>query len=130
MIRRHPRSTRTDTLFPYTTLFRSSAPPGNRKQLVGSKFMTQRIFRHALAIALTAAAFSAPAAAQPDPDAFTNAVIPDTQNYIDFSHQREPGFPIDAKEIFFAPLEYIEPHPRSPGGRLGLAPPLGDPWPP
>src|SRR3546814_10745147 len=23
MIRRHPRSTRTDTLFPYTTLFRS-----------------------------------------------------------------------------------------------------------
>src|SRR3546814_14825424 len=26
MIRRHPRSTRTDTLFPYTTLFRSSAP--------------------------------------------------------------------------------------------------------
>src|SRR3546814_1293296 len=29
MIRRPPRSTRTDTLFPYTTLFRSHAPgPG------------------------------------------------------------------------------------------------------
>src|SRR3546814_4310603 len=27
MIRRPPRSTRTDTLFPYTTLFRSLAPP-------------------------------------------------------------------------------------------------------
>src|SRR3546814_5028998 len=27
MIRRPPRSTRTDTLFPYTTLFRSSAEP-------------------------------------------------------------------------------------------------------
>src|SRR3546814_4978747 len=26
MIRRPPRSTRTDTLFPYTTLFRSSSP--------------------------------------------------------------------------------------------------------
>src|SRR3546814_11758333 len=26
MIRRPPRSTRTDTLFPYTTLFRSGAP--------------------------------------------------------------------------------------------------------
>src|SRR3546814_18079099 len=26
MIRRHPRSTRTDTLFPYTTLFRSVVP--------------------------------------------------------------------------------------------------------
>src|SRR3546814_1585692 len=27
MIRRPPRSTRTDTLFPYTTLFRSAIPP-------------------------------------------------------------------------------------------------------
>src|SRR3546814_4475988 len=27
MIRRPPRSTRTDTLFPYTTLFRSREPP-------------------------------------------------------------------------------------------------------
>src|SRR3546814_13986427 len=26
MIRRQPRSTRTDTLFPYTTLFRSTSP--------------------------------------------------------------------------------------------------------
>src|SRR3546814_18420243 len=30
MIRRPPRSTRTDTLFPYTTLFRSLAFPGER----------------------------------------------------------------------------------------------------
>src|SRR3546814_2432256 len=30
MIRRPPRSTRTDTLFPYTTLFRSSRPRGGR----------------------------------------------------------------------------------------------------
>src|SRR3546814_4784373 len=29
MIRRPPRSTRTDTLFPYTTLFRSPAPAGD-----------------------------------------------------------------------------------------------------
>src|SRR3546814_12620913 len=27
MLRRPPRSTRTDTLFPYTTLFRSTLPP-------------------------------------------------------------------------------------------------------
>src|SRR3546814_1221360 len=36
MLRLPPRSTRTDTLFPYTTLFRSSIPwarasPGNRR---------------------------------------------------------------------------------------------------
>src|SRR3546814_12789344 len=30
MIRRPPRATRTDTLFPYTTLFRSSGQPGRR----------------------------------------------------------------------------------------------------
>src|SRR3546814_4894755 len=30
MIRRPPRSTRTDTLFPYTTLFRSRAAPKGR----------------------------------------------------------------------------------------------------
>src|SRR3546814_20430175 len=31
MIRRPPRSTRTDTLFPYTTLFRSPEAGGNRR---------------------------------------------------------------------------------------------------
>src|SRR3546814_15748752 len=40
MIRRPPRSTRTDTLFPYTTLFRSPAaamsrPAGGNRRLVG-----------------------------------------------------------------------------------------------
>src|SRR3546814_11143168 len=33
MIRRPPRSTRTDTLFPYTTLFRSCAPKGIPEKL-------------------------------------------------------------------------------------------------
>src|SRR3546814_14623980 len=48
MIRRPPRSTRTDTLFPYTTLFRSLAPgsrnpvcrlflSGNRPDRLGSR---------------------------------------------------------------------------------------------
>src|SRR3546814_5568578 len=31
MIRRPPRSTRTDTLFPYTTLFRSAGIPSNKR---------------------------------------------------------------------------------------------------
>src|SRR3546814_11103671 len=33
MIRRPPRSTRTDTLFPYTTLFRSHPPAGMQGQV-------------------------------------------------------------------------------------------------
>src|SRR3546814_8608867 len=39
MIRRPPRSTRTDTLFPYTTLFRSLVPPRDVKQ------QTQKVLR-------------------------------------------------------------------------------------
>src|SRR3546814_1309642 len=35
MIRRPPRSTRTDTLFPYTTLFRSARRDRHRRRLVG-----------------------------------------------------------------------------------------------
>src|SRR3546814_19658496 len=37
MLLRPPRSTRTDTLFPYTTLFRSSRPPADR--LAGFGFL-------------------------------------------------------------------------------------------
>src|SRR3546814_14889045 len=40
MIRRPPRSTRTDTLFPYTTLFRSGQPllePGRDRGAVGQQ---------------------------------------------------------------------------------------------
>src|SRR3546814_3903287 len=38
MVRRPPRSTRTDTLFPYTTLFRSNVSRGavNRSLLIGA----------------------------------------------------------------------------------------------
>src|SRR3546814_13731795 len=40
MIRRPPRSTRTDTLFPYTTLFRSGAPAPS---VTGIYRQTQRV---------------------------------------------------------------------------------------
>src|SRR3546814_7721855 len=44
MIRRPPRSTRTDTLFPYTTLFRSLEGPSRQRylQLVQSPSKVQR----------------------------------------------------------------------------------------
>src|SRR3546814_10997121 len=52
MIRRPPRSTRTDTLFPYTTLFRSAQVPQPGAQrpagqdLRGRQPVTQRPVRH------------------------------------------------------------------------------------
>src|SRR3546814_3640693 len=36
MIRRPPRSTRTDTLFPYTTLFRSALPRRSARHVAGN----------------------------------------------------------------------------------------------
>src|SRR3546814_2603699 len=49
MIRRPPRSTRTDTLFPYTTLFRSSEP-GRSHGLAGlsgrTRYSRHRSFGH------------------------------------------------------------------------------------
>src|SRR3546814_7314156 len=46
MIRRPPRSTRTDTLFPYTTLFRSSwcRTPFGVKAKIRSWYMAMRVF--------------------------------------------------------------------------------------
>src|SRR3546814_10516725 len=48
MIRRPPRSTRTDTLFPYTTLFRSAAgwcwsPAARRRSSPGSPMRPSRL---------------------------------------------------------------------------------------
>src|SRR3546814_8575258 len=55
MLRRTPRSTRTDTLFPYTTLFRSGqlllAESGSRSQLQNRETVTKR-FAELLAAAL------------------------------------------------------------------------------
>src|SRR3546814_10338989 len=44
MIRRPPRSTRTDTLFPYTTLFRSNFFSTALDQRGGNIFSTHRVF--------------------------------------------------------------------------------------
>src|SRR3546814_14875160 len=43
MIRRPPRSTRTDTLFPYTTLFRS---PGNNRTNLTLAFLWNYLANH------------------------------------------------------------------------------------
>src|SRR3546814_20199600 len=42
MIRRPPRSKRTDTLFPYTTLFRSTGPSGTGKTMAAELMARER----------------------------------------------------------------------------------------
>src|SRR3546814_18544662 len=82
MIRRPPRSTRTDTLFPYTTLFRSSAipprraadsPPRSPAHHRPARFQAQHILALAVVIAAVLEArhqkspFHPPAALEPQP---------------------------------------------------------------
>lgn len=38
---------------------------------------------------------------------FTIAVIPDTQNYLDYSHQRAEGFPLDSRDLFIEQMKDI-----------------------
>src|SRR3546814_15934409 len=77
MIRRPPRSTRTDTLFPYTTLFRSHLDPAHAIGGVGGRFGivdigAPRVQRHpAFAIPFGARDFrAAETAGAVDADAF------------------------------------------------------------
>src|SRR3546814_10963804 len=53
MIRRPPRSTRTDTLFPYTTLFRSAGRPvGKQRHRAAPRERTAKLVRLIVDLAL------------------------------------------------------------------------------
>ena len=80
--------------------------------------------RFLLAAALV---LSTPALAADD-DRFTIAVIPDTQNYLDYTHQTAEGFPFDAREMFIKQMEYIAANVESEGGEIAFVSSLGDVW--
>src|SRR3546814_4413792 len=54
MIRRPPRSTRTDTLFPYTTLFRSRGERGAAKKCKRADVADRILSKHAVRPAIVA----------------------------------------------------------------------------
>lgn len=79
-------------------------------------------------LGLLAAATALPAAAQAKCGEFTVAMIPDTQNYLDYTHQKSAGYPIDGVELFFAQMRWIAAHARSAGGDIVFATHVGDVW--
>jgi len=91
---------------------------------------TRRTWMRACALTALAALLAACAAtgtAPPD-RAFTMAVLPDTQNYMDYTHQRAEGFPFDAHEQFMAQMRYIAANVESAGGDIAFVSSLGDVW--
>ena len=65
---------------------------------------------------------------KPDNASFTLAVIPDTQNYIDFRHQKEEGFELDSNELFIQQMQYIADHSFAKGGDIAFIAAVGDVW--
>ena len=59
---------------------------------------------------------------------FTLAVIPDTQNYVDFSKQKNEGFALDASELFIQQMQYIADNSEANGGEIAFAASVGDVW--
>lgn len=59
---------------------------------------------------------------------FTIAVIPDTQNYIDYTHQTAEGFPFDANRMFLDQMQYIADHVQGAKGDIAFVTSLGDVW--
>ena len=59
---------------------------------------------------------------------FTIAAIPDTQNYLDYTHQTREGFALDAADQFLAQMSYIASNSITQGGDIVFAIHLGDVW--
>jgi len=59
---------------------------------------------------------------------FTIAVIPDTQNYVDYSHQKDAGFAFDASELFIAQMRDVARRAVGNGGDLVFVASVGDVW--
>lgn len=84
--------------------------------------------RRILATTTAALMLTASYAAGAAETSFTIAVIPDTQNYVDYTHQKSAGFPFDAKALFIDQLSYVASHLKSAGGDIAFVSVLGDCW--
>ena len=59
---------------------------------------------------------------------FTLAVIPDTQNYIDFRHQAAEGFELDGSAMFIQQMRYVAENSVHNGGDIAFVASVGDVW--
>ncbi|MFK7732091.1 MAG: hypothetical protein AB8B48_10790 [Pseudomonadales bacterium] len=59
---------------------------------------------------------------------FSIAVIPDTQNYADYSHQKSEGFAIDAGDLFLEQMQFIADNAVTNGGDIAFVASVGDVW--
>lgn len=90
--------------------------------------ITRRAALAALALALASCATAPKPTATAPETRFTIAVIPDTQNYMDYTHQKAEGFVFDASDMFIRQMDYIAKNLKSAGGDIAFVSSLGDVW--
>ncbi len=61
-------------------------------------------------------------------DKFTIAVIPDTQNYLDYVRQKDEGFGIDGADLFVEQMQFIADNTTARGGEIEFVTSVGDVW--
>lgn len=59
---------------------------------------------------------------------FTIAVIPDTQNMVDYRHQPEEDFAVDGGAMFLEQMDYIAENSVTNGGEIEFVTSVGDVW--
>ncbi|MGE4322453.1 MAG: serine/threonine protein phosphatase [Sphingobium sp.] len=79
-------------------------------------------------LATLALALAMPGLAAAGDERFTIAIIPDTQNYIDYTHQKAEGYPFDASDLFLQQMAYVATRLKSEGGDVAFVTSLGDVW--
>jgi hypothetical protein len=65
---------------------------------------------------------------RPENASFTLAIIPDTQNYIDFRHQTAEDFELDASALFIEQMQYVAERSIANGGDIAFVASVGDVW--
>lgn len=63
-----------------------------------------------------------------DDGTFSIAVIPDTQNMVDFTHQKAAGFALDSAALFIEEMQYIADNTVGNGGQIAFVASVGDVW--
>jgi len=59
---------------------------------------------------------------------FTLVMVPDTQNYVDYTHQKAEGFALDAAELFVEQMSWIAAQAPANGGDVAFVASVGDTW--
>ncbi|MEZ4279831.1 MAG: serine/threonine protein phosphatase [Myxococcota bacterium] len=59
---------------------------------------------------------------------FEIAMIPDTQNYVDYTHQRAEGFVFDASHLLMEQMRWIASRSAAKGGKVAFVAAVGDVW--